>query len=64
MNQTTPSVHNEESKIQAVAVVERLFKSLKGKIIDRCALDMTLDIDPDGNVSTVPTGIVLRVIFR
>ena len=64
MHNTTPTACNEESKVQAKSVVDRLFKSLKGKNIDRCSLDVTMDIDPDGNISTVPTGITLRVIFR
>ena len=54
---------NDTSKIKAKEVINQISDSLKELNTKPHALDLTIDVDADCNVSASPTGISIRVIL-
>lgn len=54
---------DEQIKVEAVAIIEQLSKSMQRLKIMPRAIEINIDVDIDGNVSAIPTGIAIRVVL-
>lgn len=56
--------NNIASKVHATTVFEAMGDRFKNVRHPPSAIDLTIDVDADGNVSEKPTGITLRAVFH